>query len=73
MKRSGPALSGKRATSGSVVGEAVGVRASFDIDEDSLFGADGQFNVQPNASAQNAYLERHDPDAYSGWYLDLTG
>jgi hypothetical protein len=28
--------------------------------------------VQPNASAQNAYLERHDWAAYAAWHLGLT-
>jgi hypothetical protein len=28
--------------------------------------------VQPDASAQNAYLERHDWDAYAAWHLGLT-
>jgi hypothetical protein len=27
---------------------------------------------QPDAAAQNAYLERHDWDAYAGWHLGLT-
>jgi hypothetical protein len=29
-------------------------------------------DVQPDAAAQNAYLERHDWDAYSAWHLGLT-
>jgi hypothetical protein len=29
-------------------------------------------DVQPDAAAQNAYLERHDWDAYAGWHLGLT-
>ncbi|RLV50244.1 hypothetical protein D9V37_05875 [Nocardioides mangrovicus] len=29
-------------------------------------------NVQPSAEAQNAYLERHDWDAYARWHLGLT-
>ena len=29
-------------------------------------------DVQPNAAAQNAYLERHDWDAYAAWHLGLT-
>ncbi len=28
--------------------------------------------VQPDASAQNAYLEGHDWDAYAAWHLGLT-
>ena len=28
--------------------------------------------VQPNASAQNAYLENHSWQDYSGWHLGLT-
>ncbi len=28
--------------------------------------------VQPDAAAQNAYLERHDWDAYAAWHLGLT-
>jgi hypothetical protein len=28
--------------------------------------------AQPDASAQNAYLERHDWDAYAAWHLGLT-
>ncbi|MFI7585551.1 hypothetical protein ACIB24_00585 [Spongisporangium articulatum] len=28
--------------------------------------------VQPNAAAQNAFLEKHDWDEYSGWHLGLT-
>jgi hypothetical protein len=28
--------------------------------------------VQPDAQAQNAYLERHDWDAYAAWHLGLT-
>ena len=27
---------------------------------------------QPNAAAQNAYLENHDWDAYAAWHLGLT-
>ena len=27
---------------------------------------------QPGATAQNAYLDRHDWDAYAGWHLGLT-
>lgn len=29
-------------------------------------------DVQPDAEAQNAYLERHDWDAYAAWHLGLT-
>jgi hypothetical protein len=29
-------------------------------------------DVQPDAAAQNAYLERHDWDAYAAWHLGLT-
>lgn len=29
-------------------------------------------DVQPGASEQNAYLERHDWDHYAGWFLGLT-
>ena len=29
-------------------------------------------DVQPDAPAQNAYLERHDWDAYAAWHLGLT-
>lgn len=29
-------------------------------------------DVQPNASAQNGYLDAHDWDAYSRWHLGLT-
>jgi hypothetical protein len=29
-------------------------------------------DVQPNASAQNAYLEKHSWQDYSGWHLGLT-
>jgi hypothetical protein len=28
--------------------------------------------VQPDAAAQNAYLEKHDWDAYGAWHLGLT-
>jgi hypothetical protein len=28
--------------------------------------------IQPDAAAQNAYLERHDWDAYAAWHLGLT-
>ncbi len=28
--------------------------------------------VQTSAAAENAYLERHDWDAYAGWFLGLT-
>jgi hypothetical protein len=28
--------------------------------------------VQPNAEAQNAYLERHSWDEYAAWHLGLT-
>jgi xanthine/CO dehydrogenase XdhC/CoxF family maturation factor len=28
--------------------------------------------VQPDASVENAYLERHDWDAYAAWHLGLT-
>jgi hypothetical protein len=28
--------------------------------------------VQPDASAQNAYLERHGRDGYAAWHLGLT-
>jgi hypothetical protein len=29
-------------------------------------------NVQPNADAQNAYLENHSWDEYAAWHLGLT-
>lgn len=29
-------------------------------------------DVQPDAAAENAYLERHSWDEYSGWHLGLT-
>jgi hypothetical protein len=29
-------------------------------------------DVQPNADAQNAYLEKHSWDDYSAWHLGLT-
>ena len=29
-------------------------------------------DVQPDTHAQNAYLERHDWDAYAAWHLGLT-
>jgi hypothetical protein len=29
-------------------------------------------DVQPDAAAQNAYLERHDWNSYAGWHLGLT-
>jgi hypothetical protein len=29
-------------------------------------------DVQPNAAAQNAYLEKHSWDEYAGWHLGLT-
>ena len=29
-------------------------------------------DVQPDAAAQNAYLERHDFDDYAAWHLGLT-
>jgi hypothetical protein len=29
-------------------------------------------DVQPNAAAQNAFLEGHDWDAYAAWHLGLT-
>jgi len=29
-------------------------------------------DVQPDAAAQNAYLERHGWDAYAAWHLGLT-
>jgi hypothetical protein len=29
-------------------------------------------DVQPDAAAQNAFLERHDWAAYAGWHLGLT-
>jgi len=28
--------------------------------------------VQPNAEAENAYLQHHDWDEYAGWHLGLT-
>ena len=28
--------------------------------------------VQPNAAAENAYLERHSWDEYAAWHLGLT-
>ena len=28
--------------------------------------------VQPDAAAENAYLERHDMEAYAAWHLGLT-
>jgi len=34
---------------------------------DSVWG-----DVQPDASAQNAYLERHGWEAYAAWHLGLT-
>ena len=29
-------------------------------------------DVQPNAEAQNAYLDKHSWDEYAGWHLGLT-
>ena len=29
-------------------------------------------DIQPDAAAQNAYLERHGWDAYAAWHLGLT-
>ena len=29
-------------------------------------------DVQPDADAQNAYLEKHSWDEYAGWFLGLT-
>lgn len=29
-------------------------------------------DVQPDAEAQNAYIDRHGWDAYAGWHLGLT-
>ena len=29
-------------------------------------------DVQPNAEAQNAYLDKHSWDDYAGWHLGLT-
>jgi hypothetical protein len=29
-------------------------------------------DVQPNAAAQNAHLEKHSWDEYAGWHLGLT-
>ena len=29
-------------------------------------------DVQPNADAQNAYLDKHSWDDYAGWHLGLT-
>lgn len=34
---------------------------------------DSEWNeVQPDAAAQNAYLDRHSWDDYAGWHLGLT-
>jgi hypothetical protein len=51
----------------------VGVRRVRELIDARQYVLDSDWgDVQPDASAQNAYLERHGWADYSGWHLGLT-
>jgi hypothetical protein len=51
----------------------VGVRHVRDLIDKKQYVLDSDWGaVQPDASAQNAYLERHSWADYAGWHLGLT-
>jgi hypothetical protein len=50
-----------------------GVDQARELIERKQYVPDGDWGVvRPDAVAQNAYLERHDWDAYAAWHLGLT-
>jgi hypothetical protein len=68
-----------------VPGRDDGAMATYEVNEAgvarcrALIGArqyvlDSEWSErQPDAAAQNAYLERHSMEAYAAWHLGLTG
>ena len=51
----------------------VGVERARSLIEAKQYVLDSDWGaVQPSAADQNAYLGRHDWDAYAAWYLGLT-
>jgi hypothetical protein len=51
----------------------VGVERARSLIEAKQYVLDSDWGaVQPSAAEQNAYLDRHDWDAYATWYLGLT-
>jgi len=50
-----------------------GVARARDLIEKRQYVLDSNWGeVQPDAEAQNAYLERHTWEGYAGWHLGLT-
>jgi len=50
-----------------------GVARARDLIEKRQYVLDSNWGeVQPDAEAQNAYLERHTWEEYAGWHLGLT-
>ena len=50
-----------------------GVRRCRELIEARQYVLDSDWgDVQPDAAAQNAYLERHSWEEYAGWHLGLT-
>ncbi len=51
----------------------IAVRRARDLIEARQYVLESDWgDVQPNANAQNAYLERHSWDEYAAWHLGLT-
>lgn len=51
----------------------VGVQRCRELIAKRQYVLDSEWNeVQPDAEAQNAYLEKHSWEDYSGWHLGLT-
>jgi hypothetical protein len=51
-----------------------GVERCRELIEKKQYALDSDWgDVQPNAAAQNAFLESHDWDEYAAWHLGLTG
>ena len=50
-----------------------GVQRCRELIEKKQYVLDSEWNeVQPDADAQNAYLERHSWEEYAAWHLGLT-
>jgi len=52
----------------------VGVERCRELIDKKQYVLDSDWgDAQPNAAAQNAFLESHDWDEYAAWHLGLTG
>ena len=52
----------------------VGVERCRELIDKKQYVLDSDWgDAQPNAAAQNAFLESHDWDDYAAWHLGLTG